>query len=261
MDDMVKAATMLQESADVIDLNFGCPAPKVTSICAGAALMGEPQRLVTMVENIVEAVDVPVTAKMRLGTGQGPNTAVIICQSLEKVGAQRLCIHGRTLRQRYSGIADWETIQTAVNAVEVPVVANGDITDANSARLCLEQTNASGLMIGRAALGDQTSLLKSRSGLVGWKKKSYLGSVNTKVNGIHCLKLPKLLPLVDGVGMLHYAVSRDHRTCETNNAATCHCILKRVTRCKSVRTLMHELTDVNESAQAISEFLKPISEG
>ena len=89
MDDMVKAATMLQESADVIDLNFGCPAPKVTSICAGAALMGEPQRLVTMVENIVEAVDVPVTAKMRLGTGQGPNNAVNICQSLEKVGAQR----------------------------------------------------------------------------------------------------------------------------------------------------------------------------
>ena len=70
MDDMVTAATMLEESADVIDLNFGCPAPKVTNICAGAALMGEPQKLVTMVENIVDAVNVPVTAKMRLGTGK-----------------------------------------------------------------------------------------------------------------------------------------------------------------------------------------------
>ena len=93
MDDMVTAATMLEDSADVIDLNFGCPAPKVTNICAGAALMGEPQKLVSMVENIVDAVNVPVTAKMRLGTGQGPNNAVNICQSLEKVGAQRLCIH------------------------------------------------------------------------------------------------------------------------------------------------------------------------
>ena len=72
MDDMVTAATMLEDSADVIDLNFGCPAPKVTNICAGAALMGEPKKLVSMVENIVDAVNIPVTAKMRLGTGQGP---------------------------------------------------------------------------------------------------------------------------------------------------------------------------------------------
>ena len=85
IDDMVQAATMLQESADVIDLNFGCPAPMVTNICAGAALMGEPQKLVSMVESIVDAVEVPVTAKMRLGTGQGPNNAVNICQSLERI--------------------------------------------------------------------------------------------------------------------------------------------------------------------------------
>ena len=86
--DMATAAEMLAPTADVIDLNFGCPAPKVTNICAGAALMGEPERLVSMVETIVERVDVPVTAKMRLGTGGGrANNSTEICQQLEAVGA------------------------------------------------------------------------------------------------------------------------------------------------------------------------------
>jgi tRNA-dihydrouridine synthase len=132
--DMATAAEMLAPAADVIDLNFGCPAPKVTNICAGAALMGEPDRLVGMVETIVDRVDVPVTAKMRLGTGGAMlNNSTEICQRLEQVGAQRLCIHGRTLKQRYSGEADWTSIKEAVEAVDVPVVANGDGLDAASA--------------------------------------------------------------------------------------------------------------------------------
>ena len=141
--DMATAAEMLAPSADIIDLNFGCPAPKVTNICAGAALMGEPDRLVSMVETIVERVDVPVTAKMRLGTGGGrANNSTEICERLQDVGAQRLCIHGRTLRQRYSGEADWTSIKEAVERVEVPVIANGDVVDAASASACLEHTGA-----------------------------------------------------------------------------------------------------------------------
>ena len=142
--DMVTAAEMLAPNCDVIDLNFGCPAPKVTKICAGAALMGEPDNLVSMVTDIVESVDVPVTAKMRLGTGASTHNAVEICRRLEKVGAQRLCVHGRTLRQRYSGVADWDYIKQVVESVEVPVIANGDVTDSESAAKCLEKTNASG---------------------------------------------------------------------------------------------------------------------
>ena len=84
--DMATAAEMLSPNADIIDLNFGCPAPKVTKICAGAALMGEPDNLVSMVEGIVERVDIPVTAKMRLGTGNSEHNAVEICKRLEKVG-------------------------------------------------------------------------------------------------------------------------------------------------------------------------------
>ena len=165
--DMATAAEMLAPAADVIDLNFGCPAPKVTNICAGAALMGEPDRLVDMVNSIVQRIDKPVTAKMRLGTGKGANNATEICQRLEAVGAQRLCIHGRTLRQRYAGVADWSSIKEAVDAVEVPVVANGDVVDARSAAACLEQTGASGLMIGRGAIGRPSVFADIKVGL-GW---------------------------------------------------------------------------------------------
>ena len=173
MDDMVTAASMLQESADVIDLNFGCPAPKVTKICAGAALMGEPDNLVSMVDGIIRRVDVPVTAKMRLGTGQGDNNALEICKRLEDVGTSRLCVHGRTLRQRYSGEADWSEIQRIVESVEVPVIANGDVVDAETAKLCLEKTHAAGLMIGRGAIGRPSIFGEIKVGL-GWMKEQDL---------------------------------------------------------------------------------------
>lgn len=153
VDDMVTAAILLSESADIIDLNFGCPAPKVTKICAGAALMGEPENLVNMVEQIISNVDVPVTAKMRLGTGSGENNVLEISKELEKIGVSRICIHGRTLKQRYMGVADWDLIAKVVQAVDVPVIANGDVVDAKSAAACLKHTSASGLMIGRGAIG------------------------------------------------------------------------------------------------------------
>jgi len=171
--DMVTAAEMLAPTADIIDLNFGCPAPKVTKICAGAALMGTPDDLVSMVDGIIQRVDVPVTAKMRLGTGQGANNALEICKELENIGTSRLCVHGRTLRQRYSGEADWNSITRIVDAVEVPVVANGDITDAESAQLCLETTGAAGLMIGRGAIGRPAIFGEIKVGL-GWMAEEEL---------------------------------------------------------------------------------------
>ena len=173
INDMATAAEMLADTADIIDLNFGCPAPKVTNVCAGAALMGEPDRLVRMVDTIVQRVNTPVTAKMRLGTGQHANNAVEICERLEAVGAQRLCIHGRTLRQRYTGVADWDTIAQAVTRVEVPVVANGDVVDAASARACLEHTHAAGLMIGRGAIGRPGVFGDIKVGL-GWMDEADL---------------------------------------------------------------------------------------
>ena len=152
IEDMALAAELLEDTADLIDLNFGCPAPKITKICAGAALMGEPENLISMCEAVVDRVNIPVTAKMRLGTNAGNFNAKEICEALEQVGIQRLCVHGRTLKQRYSGVADWDYITSVVDSVDVPVIANGDVVDADTARACLLQTHAAGLMIGRGAI-------------------------------------------------------------------------------------------------------------
>jgi len=167
VNEMVTTVEMLQDKADIIDLNFGCPAPKITKICAGAALMGQPDDLVAMTEACINSSDVPITAKLRMGTGYMENNIVELAPRLEEAGVMRLCVHGRTLKQRYTGEADWGTIREVVEAVDIPVFANGDITDAQSAQACLETTQAAGLMIGRGAIGRPMIFNEIKSEL-GW---------------------------------------------------------------------------------------------
>lgn len=254
--DMATAAAMLAPSADVIDLNFGCPAPKVTNICAGAALMGEPDRLVSMVETIVDRIDVPVTAKMRLGTGGSrANNSTEICQRLEDVGAQRLCIHGRTLKQRYSGEADWTSIKEAVEEVEVPVVANGDVVDAASAAACLRHTGASGLMIGRGAIGRPTVFSDIKVGL-GWMEEDDLPWVarHDDWHGLsdigrsfasrkwcwdRYIELSEATVGIQGKWMQRHAIA----------------FTKGLPGARKVRTLMHDQDSAKAMADAISGFL------
>ena len=254
--DMATAAEMLAPAADVIDLNFGCPAPKVTNICAGAALMGEPDRLVNMVEAIVDRVNVPVTAKMRLGTGGArANNSTEICERLEAVGARRLCIHGRTLKQRYAGEADWTSIKEAVEKVEVPVVANGDVVDAASAAACLTHTGASGLMIGRGAIGRPTVFSDIKVGL-GWMKEEDLPWVARRddwhglsevgrafVSRKWCwdryIELSEATIGIQGKWMQRHAIV----------------LTKGLPGAKKVRTLMHEQDTTKAMADAISGFL------
>ena len=253
--DMATAAEMLAPNADLIDLNFGCPAPKVTNICAGAALMGEPDRLVGMVESIVNRIDIPVTAKMRLGTGKGANNATELCQRLEEVGAQRLCIHGRTLRQRYAGVADWSSIKEAVHAVDVPVVANGDVVDAASAAACLEHTSAAGLMIGRGAIGRPSVFADIKVGL-GWMNEDALPWVAT--NDVW----HDLTPEAQAFASRKWCWDRYvHHATNTGGLQgkwmQRHAIAftKGLPGAKRVRTLMHQ-QDTNEAmAEAISGFL------
>ena len=171
--EMVLAAKMLDDKADIIDLNFGCPAPKVTRHCAGAALMGQPNDLVAMTKGIIDEINSPVTAKMRMGTGKVENNALQISKDLQDIGVQRLCVHGRTLKQRYSGEADWNYIREVVDSVDVPVVANGDIIDHYSAASCLSITGASGLMIGRGAIGSPSIFGEIKLGL-NWIDESEL---------------------------------------------------------------------------------------
>jgi len=171
IEEMVQTVEMLQDRADAIDINFGCPAPKVCRNDAGAALLGDPTRVVDMVRACIEVAKVPITVKMRLGTGSGPNTALEICKSLESEGVGRICVHGRTLRQRYSGEADWSQIREIVDALSIPVIANGDVVDAPTAAACMEATGASGLMIGRGAIGRPTIFHEIKRDL-GWPNPS-----------------------------------------------------------------------------------------
>lgn len=178
VDEMVASAAQLSETADVIDLNFGCPAPKVTRHCAGAALMGTPDDLVSIVEQCIAASSVPISVKMRLGTGSENLTVLEIAERCAALGVLRVCVHGRTLSQKYRGQADWQAIAQVVEALRnagpdgemIPVVANGDIVDAESAASCLQVTGAAGLMIGRAAIGNPCVFAEIRDGL-GWQQE------------------------------------------------------------------------------------------
>tara|TARA_B110000444_G_scaffold67334_1_gene63280 strand:+ start:13922 stop:14959 length:1038 start_codon:yes stop_codon:yes gene_type:complete len=153
IEEMVHTVKLLQDRADIIDINFGCPAPKVCRNDAGAALLRDPDRIVKMVKSCLDVAKVPISVKVRLGTGKGPNTALEVAQRLEKEGIERICVHGRTLRQRYSGLADWDQIKEIVDGVDIPVIANGDIVDSKTAKMCMDATGAAGLMIGRGAIG------------------------------------------------------------------------------------------------------------
>ncbi len=165
--EMIETVRQLSPDADVIDLNFGCPAPKVCRTSAGAAMLADPDRLVEMVEACIEVASCPVSVKLRLGAGNEQQTAEGIARRLETAGVLRIAVHGRTLRQGYSGESDWQAIGRIVRAVDVPVIANGDVVDAESARRCLAVTGAAGLMIGRGAIGDPAIFSSISTGL-GW---------------------------------------------------------------------------------------------
>lgn len=153
---LVEAAKFVDKNtnADIIDINMGCPVPKITKCDAGAKWLLDPNKIYDMVSAVVEAVDKPVTVKMRMGWDEDHIYAVKNAQAVERAGGSAVSLHGRTRVQMYEGKANWDIIREVKQSINIPLIGNGDVQTPQDAKRMLEETGCDGVMIGRAALGN-----------------------------------------------------------------------------------------------------------
>ncbi len=160
---LVAAAKYVDKNtnADIIDINMGCPVPKITKCDAGAKWLLDPDKIYEMVAATVDAVQKPVTVKMRIGWDEDHIYAVKNAQAVERAGGAAVAVHGRTRVQMYEGVADWDIIGEVKKNVSIPVIGNGDISSPQEAKDRMDQYGVDGVMIGRAALGNPWMLYRT----------------------------------------------------------------------------------------------------
>ncbi|MFD3448336.1 tRNA dihydrouridine synthase DusB [Microbacteriaceae bacterium 4G12] len=153
---LVEAAKFVEKNttADIIDINMGCPVPKITKCDAGAKWLLDPNKVYEMVAAVVDAVQKPVTVKMRIGWDANHIYAVDNALAVQRAGGQAVAVHGRTRSQMYEGKANWDIIKQVKQAVDIPVIGNGDVETPQDAKRMLDEIGVDGVMIGRAALGN-----------------------------------------------------------------------------------------------------------
>ena len=166
---MAKGAQLALEisGCDFLDINMGCPMPKIANSGDGCGLMRTPELAGEIVKAVVSAVDVPVTIKCRLGWDKGSINVLDFTKRMEDCGAAMVTVHGRTRSMLYSGTADWDMIAKVKDQLSIPVIANGDIVDGNTAVKCLNWTKADGIMIGRASFGNPWVFAEAKAALAG----------------------------------------------------------------------------------------------
>jgi tRNA-dihydrouridine synthase B len=152
---MAYAAKVVREcGADIVDINFGCPAPKVTKTEGGSACLRDPERCEAIMRAVVEAVDCPVTMKMRLGWSESTLVFIDVAQRAQRAGVQAIALHARTAKQFYKGSADWEQIRRLKASIDIPVIGNGDLADPYEAMARMRESGVDAVMLGRAILGN-----------------------------------------------------------------------------------------------------------
>jgi tRNA-dihydrouridine synthase B len=165
---MAEAAKLVREcGADIVDINFGCPAPKVTKTEGGSACLRDVDRCEAIMRAVVDAVDCPVTVKMRLGWTENALVFVDVAKRAEAVGVRALTLHARTAKQFYRGTADWSRIAELKAAVGIPVIGNGDLCDERDAMAKMRDSGVDGVMLGRATLGNPWLIERLRALMEG----------------------------------------------------------------------------------------------
>ncbi|MBI5006413.1 MAG: tRNA dihydrouridine synthase DusB [Nitrosomonadales bacterium] len=246
----------VDNGAQIIDINMGCPAKKICNVMAGSALMQNEKLVAEILEAVVKAVDVPVTLKTRTGWDKSNRNAINIARIAESCGIQALAIHGRTRACAYTGDAEYDTIAAVKAEVKIPIIANGDITTPEKARFVLDHTGADAVMIGRAAQG-RPWLFREISHFLD--TGTHL--LSPHVDEIHGVLVEHLADLYDFYGeYTGLRVARKHISWYTRGLPGSAVFRHRMNQLETVEEQMQATTEFFEEQKASSERLLYVGE-